>query len=93
MDRGAWWSNSPLVAKSHTHSQFGQLWGEWVHVYVGLSPFAIHMKLSHCQLAIVKVKSFQARVLEWVAIYFPQGIFPTLDRTFISCIADRCFTI
>ena len=24
----------------------GQLWGEWIHVYVYLSPFAVHLKLS-----------------------------------------------
>ena len=26
-------------------AEFG---GEWVHVYVWLSPFAVHLKLSHC---------------------------------------------
>ena len=27
----------------------GELGGEWIHVYVWLSPFAVHMKLSqHC---------------------------------------------
>ena len=26
-----------------------RIWGEWIHVYVWLSPFAVHMKLSqHC---------------------------------------------
>ena len=24
------------------------VWGDWIHVYVRLSPFALHMRLSHC---------------------------------------------
>ena len=37
--------------------------GEWIHVYIGLSPFAVHLKLSqHCQLAIFhfKISSVQS---------------------------------
>ena len=27
----------------------GVFWGKWIHVYVWLSPFAVHLKLSqHC---------------------------------------------
>ena len=26
----------------------GEFWGEWIHVYVWLSPFAVHLKLSQC---------------------------------------------
>ena len=26
----------------------GEFGGEWIHVYVWLSPFAAHLKLSHC---------------------------------------------
>ena len=26
----------------------GEFGGEWIHVYVWLSPFAVHLKLSHC---------------------------------------------
>ena len=35
--------------------------GEWIHVYIWLSPFTIHLKLSqHCCLAILqhKIKNF-----------------------------------
>ena len=24
----------------------GEFWGEWIHLYVWLSPFAVHLKLS-----------------------------------------------
>ena len=31
----------------------GQYEGEWIHVCVWLSPFAVHLKLSHCLLAML----------------------------------------
>jgi len=35
----------------------GEFGGEWIHVYVWLSPFAVHLKLSqHSQLAILYCK-------------------------------------
>ena len=36
---------------------------------------------------------FQARVLEWVAISFFRGSSPPRNRTRVSCIVGRCFTI
>ena len=36
---------------------------------------------------------FWARVLEWVAILFSRGSFQPRDRTQVSCIAGRCFTV
>ena len=36
---------------------------------------------------------FQARVLEWVAISFSRGSSWPRDRTWVSCIVGRCFTI
>ena len=36
---------------------------------------------------------FQARVLEWVAISFSRGSSPPRDRTRVSRIVDRCFTV
>ena len=37
-----------------TEGEFG---GEWVHVYVWLSPFAVHLELSqHCLSAIPQYK-------------------------------------
>ena len=35
----------------------------------------------------------QARILEWVAISFSRGSSPPRDRTWVSCIAGRFFTI
>ena len=36
---------------------------------------------------------FQARILEWAAISFSRGSSQPRDRTWVSCIADRRFTI
>ena len=36
---------------------------------------------------------FQARILEWAAISFSRGSSQPRDRTRVSCIADRSFTI
>ena len=36
---------------------------------------------------------FQARILEWAAISFSRESSQPRDRTQVSCIADRCFTI
>ena len=35
----------------------------------------------------------QARILEWVTIPFSRRSFPPKDRTWVSCIAGRFFTI
>ena len=35
----------------------------------------------------------QARILEWVAISFSRESSQPRDRTWVSCIADRCFTV
>ena len=42
----------------------GEFGGEWIHAYVGLSPFSVHQKLSqHCELVIFqyKIESFLKR--------------------------------
>ena len=36
---------------------------------------------------------FQARILKWAAVSFSRGYSQPRDRTQVSCIADRCFTI
>ena len=36
---------------------------------------------------------FQARILEWIAIPFSRGSSLPRDRTLVSCIAGRFFTI
>ena len=34
----------------------GEFRAEWMHVYVWLSPFTVHLELSHCQSAIPNTK-------------------------------------
>ena len=38
-------------------------------------------------------RTFQARVLEWVAIFFSRGSSQLTDRAQVSHIVDRCFSI
>ena len=42
-------------------SMGGGFGGEWIHVYVQLSSFVVHLKLSRCQLDILvyKIKSLK----------------------------------
>ena len=47
-----------------------------------------------CSLPISSVHGiFQARILEWVAISFSRGSSQPRDRTWVSCIAGRRFTV
>ena len=40
----------------------GMFRGEWIHVCIWLSPFAVHLKLSqHCQSAILQYNSFKKK--------------------------------
>ena len=63
-----WIANKDLLYSSRNSAQCymaawmgGEFGGEWIHVYMWLSPFAVHLKLSqHCSLALLqyKIKSF-----------------------------------
>ena len=44
----------------------GQFGGEWIHVYIRLSPFAVYLKLSqHCYLAIPQYQIKSLAVFPW----------------------------
>ena len=59
-----WISNKNLLYSTENSSQcYGAAWmggefgGEWIHIYVWLSPFSVHLRLSqHCSLAILQYK-------------------------------------
>ena len=47
-----------------------------------------------CSLSASSIHGiFQARVLEWIAISFSRGSSRPRNRTWVSCIAGRCFTV
>ena len=55
------WNSAQCHVAAWMGGEFG---GEWIHVYVGLSPFAVHQKLSqHCELVIhqYKIKSLKKK--------------------------------
>ena len=41
-------SNSNIQTMISRITHRGEFGGEWIHVYIWLSSFAIHLKLSHC---------------------------------------------
>ena len=48
------WNSAQCYVAAWTGGEFE---GEWIHGYVWLSPFAVHLKLSqHCELAILQYK-------------------------------------
>ena len=59
-----WITNKDLLYITGNSAQYyvaiwmgGEFGGEWIHVHVWLSPFAVHLKLSqHCPLAILQYK-------------------------------------
>ena len=59
-----WITNEDLLYSTGNSAQCyvadwmgGEFGGEWIHVYVWLSPFAVHLKLSqHCKSAILQYK-------------------------------------
>ena len=53
------WNSAQCYVAAWTGGEFER---EWIHVYVWLSPFAVHLKISqHCELAIpqYKIKSLR----------------------------------
>ena len=59
-----WITNKDLLYITGNSAQYyvavwmgGEFGGEWIHVHVWLSPFAVHLKLSqHCPLATLQYK-------------------------------------
>ena len=78
---------------THTHTQvdISSTWlkVKWSHLVVSDSLWP-H---GHNLLGSSVHGIFQARVLEWVAIFFSRGSSWPRDRTWVSCIAGRHFTI
>ena len=69
--------------------QTGSKLGKWSRSVVSYS-----LRPMDCSLSGFSVQGiFQARVLEWIAISFSRGSSWPRNRTWVSCIAGRCFTI
>ena len=64
---------------------------EWVKSLSRVRLFATPWTIAH--QAPPSMGFFQARVLEWVAISFSRRFSPPRNRTRVSCIIGRCFTI
>ena len=64
-----------------------------IHVLVAQSCLTLHDPMDWSLPGASVHGIFQARVLEWVAISFSRGSSPPRDRTQVSHIAGRHFTI
>ena len=62
---------------------------KWSHSVVSYSLWPMYYSLPGSSVHGI----FQASVLEWVAISFSRGSSRPRDRTQVSCIGGRCFTI
>ena len=99
-DRGTWWA---LTIGSH---RTGHNWSDLAHCsrhrYVMYSKVKVDGAQScptlcdpvDCSLPGSSVHGiFQARVLEWVAISFSRRSSQPRDRTQVSCVVGRFFTV
>ena len=66
-------------------------WSEWNKVAQSCPTLCNPMDCSIPGSSIHGI--LQARILEWVAIFFSRGSSWPRDRTRVSCIAGRCFTL
>ena len=105
MDKEAWWATVHGVAKSwlwlsmrvraHTHAQTYT-----VVTYKCESESDVAQSCPtlcdpmDCNLPGFSIHGiFQARILECIAISFSRGSSRPRNRTWVSCIAGRCFTL
>ena len=68
-------------------------WSEvkWSEVAQSCPTLCDHMDCSLPGSSVLGI--FQAIVLEWIAISYSRGSSRPRDRTWVSCIVDRCFTV
>ena len=66
-------------------------WGTFLQIHSWSPFFCESMDCSSRGFSIHGV--FQARILEWVAISSSRGSSPARDRTHVSCIEGRRFTL
>jgi len=67
-----WISNRNLLYSTGNSAQCyvaawmgGELRGEWIHVYVWLSPFIVHLKLSQ---SAIKKNTFESVLMRWMKL-------------------------
>ena len=57
------WNSAQYYVAARMGVGFGR---EWIHIYVWLNPFAIHLKISqHCKSAIPQYKIKSLKSAEW----------------------------
>ena len=81
----------PFLLLEYSLSPYWQKWSEvkWNHPVVSDSVTLWTVARSGSSVH----RTLQARILEWVAISFSRGSSQPRDRTWVSCIAGRCFIL
>ena len=82
------WNNLHIIANIPTDDQ---PWWWWCEVTQSCPTLCCPMDCSPPGSSIHGI--FQARILEWIAISFSRGSSQPRDRTLVSCIAGRRFTV
>ena len=89
MDKGAWGATVHSVAKESDMSCMCV----YVCVLVPQSRRTLGDPMDYYLPGTSVSGALQARILEWVAIHFSKGSSRSRDRTQVSCVAGRCFTV
>ena len=98
MDREAWRAAIHGVTKSRTRlSDWTELKIPWsdvlLRVLVAQSCLTLCDPMDYSLLGFSVHGILQARILEWIAIPFSRGTSQPRDRTLVSCITGRFFTV
>ena len=98
MDREAWRAAIHGVTKSRTRlSDWTELKIPWsdvlLRVLVAQSCLTLCDPMDYSLLGFSVHGILQARILDWIAIPFSRGTSQPRDRTLVSCITGRFFTV
>ena len=98
IDREAWRAAIHGVTKSRTRlSDWTELKIPWsdvlLRVLVAQSCLTLCDPMDYSLLGFSVHGILQARILEWIAIPFSRGTSQPRDRTLVSCITGRFFTV
>ena len=91
--QASWCGDMPFSLCSFWMSDPQNPWTQWKKNEVAQLCPTLCDPMDHSLPSFSVHGVFQARILEWVAISFSRGSSPPRDRTQVSSIAGRCFTL
>ena len=102
-----WWTGRPGVLRFMGLQRVGHDWAtelNWTELKIPWGDVLLCVLVAQSCLTLCNPTDYslpgfsvhgilQARILEWIAIPFSRGTSQLRDRTLVSCITDRFFTI